>query len=75
MAFAIKRQTPPPLNGTNFYPFFTPLFSIAIEYYLHEMDFTPGPSQNYQFESSYNLSKIDNYWYIQPLWTVWAILD
>ena len=43
---------PPPhhsLNGTNFHPFFTPLFSFAIESYLYETDFTTGPSQNYQY--------------------------
>ena len=33
MAFAIKRR-PLPLNGSNFHPFFTPLFSFAIESYL-----------------------------------------
>ena len=39
MAFAIRRRTPPPLNGTNFHPFFTPFFSFAIEsYILYETD-------------------------------------
>ena len=38
MAFAIRRRTPPPLNGTNFLPFFTPFFSFAIESYIYETD-------------------------------------
>ena len=36
-------------NGTNFHPFFTPLFSFAIESHTYEMDFTPGLSQKYHF--------------------------
>ena len=42
MAFAIK--------GTNLHPFFTQLFSFAVESYLYEKDFTPGPSQNFQIK-------------------------
>ena len=48
MEFSIKRPISPLLNGTNFHPFFYPtFFSVAIESYLYETDFTPGPSQNY----------------------------
>ena len=50
MAFAIRRQTPPPsLKDTNIHPFFTPLFSVAIESYVYETDFTLGLSQKYHF--------------------------
>ena len=40
---------PPPLNGTNFQTFFTPLFSFAIDSYIDETDFTLGLSQKYHF--------------------------
>ena len=60
MAFAIQRGNPP-LNGTNFPPFLPHSFSFAIESYLYETDFTPGPSQiYYSYKSSYNWFKIDN---------------
>ena len=38
--FKIRCRTPPPLNGPNFHPFFTPFISFAIEFYLYETDFT-----------------------------------
>ena len=47
MAFAIKRPPPPPLMALISIHFFTPLFYFAIESFLYETDFTPGPSQNY----------------------------
>ena len=40
------RPPPPPLNGTNFQTFLTPLFSFAIESYIYETDFT---FQKYHF--------------------------
>ena len=40
-------SAPPPLMALISIHFFTPLFSFAIESYLYETDFTPGPSQNY----------------------------
>lgn len=36
-----KRNGPPPLDGTNFYPFLTPLF-FAIESYKYETDVILG---------------------------------
>ena len=32
-------------NGTNFHPFFTPLFSFAIESYIYKTDFRGGLSK------------------------------
>ena len=49
MAFAINRRNSPPPTGTNFHQFLPRFFSFAIESYLYETDFTPGPSQNYHF--------------------------
>ena len=45
---------PPPLNGTNFHPFFTPLFSFAFESPSNEPDFTLGPIKNIVLKSSYS---------------------
>ena len=45
MAFAIRRRSPPPLNGTNFQTFYYPIFSFAVESYIYETDVTLGLSQ------------------------------
>ena len=47
---------------------FYPNFSFAIEPYLYETDFTPGPSQNhsYYWVLLYIWFKIDNFQAIQP---------
>ena len=67
MAFAIKRRTPPPLNGTNSHPFFTPLFSFEIESLLYETDFILGLTvKNITFKSTYNWFKIDIHWLLRP---------
>ena len=44
MAFAIRRPTPPLMAQISRH-FFTPLFSFAIESYIHETDFTLGHAQ------------------------------
>ena len=45
--FAIERRTRPPLMALISIHFLPHFFSFAIESYLYETDFTPGPSQNY----------------------------
>ena len=46
MAFAVKRRPlPPPLNVTNFHPFFTTFFFLLQLKLTYETDFTPGLSQ------------------------------
>ena len=49
MTLAIRRRTPHPSNGTFPPPFYAPLFSCAIKYYIYETDFTLGLSQKYHF--------------------------
>ena len=43
LVFAIRRRPPPP----------PPLFSFAIESYLYETHFTPGPCKNYHSAQKY----------------------
>ena len=45
MEFSIKRRTP--LMDMISIHFLPPLSTFAIEPYLYQMDFTPGPSENY----------------------------
>ena len=47
--FPLSVAPPPPLNGYDFHPFFTPLFSFAIESYIYETGFTLGLIQKYHF--------------------------
>ena len=65
MAFAIRRPTPaPPLNGTNFQTFFTPLFLLQLNptYMKRILHF-----KNITFKSSYNWFKIDIHQHLRPL--------
>ena len=65
MAFAIRRQPPPPLNGTNFQTFFYTTFFLLqlnptyMKRILH--------LKNITFKSSYNWFKIDIHQQIRPL--------
>ena len=67
MAFAIRRPPPPrppPLNGTNFQTFFTPLFLLQLNptYMKRILQF-----KNITFKSSYNWFKIDIHQQLRPL--------
>ena len=54
MEFAIKRRPPLSLMALVFINFLPYFFPFAIESYLYETNFTPGPIQNYH---SYNWFK------------------
>ena len=67
MAFAIRRRSPPPLNGTNFQTFYYPIFSFAVESYINETDFILGLSQISLLSPLIIGSNIDILWQLRPL--------
>ena len=67
MAFAIKRRPLPPLNGTNFHPFFTTLFFLLQLNLTHMKHILHLASvKNITFKSSYNWFKIDILRLVRP---------
>ena len=59
MAFAIRRPTPPPLNGHNFQAFFTPFFLLQLKPTYMKRILHLVSVKNITFKSSYNWFKID----------------
>ena len=66
---AIKRQTPPPLNGTNFHQclFFLPrFFLLQLNITYMKLILHLASVKNLTFKSSYNWFKIDFCWLLRP---------
>ena len=64
MAFAIKRQPPPPINGpnvTNFHPFLPHFFLLQLNFTCMKWILHLVPAKMIILKSSYNWLKIDNY--------------
>ena len=59
IVFAIRRRPPPPLNGTNFQTFFTPLFLLQLNPTNMKRILHLAYVKNITFKASYNWFKID----------------